>query len=104
MSDEFYRMKRLPPYVIAEVNAMRAAARAGGEDIIDLGNVSLHADAEITEEQARAAAVRTHRRLYDHIVARDISGAESLWRRHLDESMGYLLGENAAMTVSDLFD
>jgi len=37
MSDEFYRMKRLPPYVIAEVNAMRAAARAGGEDIIDLG-------------------------------------------------------------------
>lgn len=37
MSDEFYRMKRLPPYVIAEVNAMRAAARARGEDIIDLG-------------------------------------------------------------------
>jgi alanine-synthesizing transaminase len=37
MSDEFYRMKRLPPYVIAEVNAMRAQARAGGEDIIDLG-------------------------------------------------------------------
>jgi alanine-synthesizing transaminase len=37
MSDEFYRMKRLPPYVIAEVNAMRAAARASGEDIIDLG-------------------------------------------------------------------
>ncbi|OYY91172.1 MAG: aminotransferase [Sphingomonas sp. 28-66-16] len=37
MSDEFYRIKRLPPYVIAEVNAMRAQARAGGEDIIDLG-------------------------------------------------------------------
>ena len=37
-SDEpFYRMKRLPPYVIAEVNAMRHAARAAGEDIIDLG-------------------------------------------------------------------
>ena len=37
MSDEFYRIRRLPPYIIAEVNAMRAAARAGGEDIIDLG-------------------------------------------------------------------
>ena len=37
MSDEFYRIKRLPPYVIAEVNAMRAEARATGEDIIDLG-------------------------------------------------------------------
>ena len=37
MNDEFYRMKRLPPYVIAEVNGMRAAARASGRDIIDLG-------------------------------------------------------------------
>ena len=35
--DDFYRIKRLPPYVIAEVNAMRAQARAGGEDIIALG-------------------------------------------------------------------
>jgi alanine-synthesizing transaminase len=37
MDTDFYRIKRLPPYVIAEVNAMRAAARARGEDIIDLG-------------------------------------------------------------------
>jgi alanine-synthesizing transaminase len=37
MEDEFYRIKRLPPYVIAEVNGMRAAARAAGTDIIDLG-------------------------------------------------------------------
>ena len=34
---DFYRMKRLPPYVIAEVNALRAEARSRGEDIIDLG-------------------------------------------------------------------
>lgn len=33
----FYRMERLPPYVFAEVNAMKAAARARGEDIVDLG-------------------------------------------------------------------
>ncbi|MDB5663071.1 MAG: aminotransferase [Sphingomonas bacterium] len=37
MSEDFYRIRRLPPYVIAEVNAMRAAARARGDDIIDLG-------------------------------------------------------------------
>jgi alanine-synthesizing transaminase len=37
MEDEFYRIKRLPPYVIAEVNDMRAAARHAGKDIIDLG-------------------------------------------------------------------
>ncbi|MBL6952768.1 MAG: LL-diaminopimelate aminotransferase [Alphaproteobacteria bacterium] len=37
MPFEFHRIKRLPPYVFAEVNAMKAAARARGEDIIDLG-------------------------------------------------------------------
>ena len=37
MDDQFYRIRRLPPYVFAEVNAMKAAARARGEDIIDLG-------------------------------------------------------------------
>ncbi len=37
MEQEFYRIKRLPPYVFAEVNAMKARARAQGRDIIDLG-------------------------------------------------------------------
>jgi len=37
MDEQFYRMKRLPPYVIAEVNSMRHAARQEGQDIIDLG-------------------------------------------------------------------
>ena len=37
METEFYRIKRLPPYVFAEVNAMKAAARQAGEDIIDFG-------------------------------------------------------------------
>jgi alanine-synthesizing transaminase len=37
MSSEFYRLKRLPPYLFAEVNGMKAKARAAGEDIIDLG-------------------------------------------------------------------
>ncbi|MBV8971226.1 MAG: LL-diaminopimelate aminotransferase [Sphingomonadaceae bacterium] len=37
MDSDFYRIQRLPPYVFAEVNAMKAAARARGEDIVDLG-------------------------------------------------------------------
>jgi alanine-synthesizing transaminase len=36
-NQEFHRIKRLPPYVFAEVNAMKAAARASGRDIIDFG-------------------------------------------------------------------
>jgi alanine-synthesizing transaminase len=37
MADEFHRIRRLPPYVFAEVNAAKARARADGQDIIDLG-------------------------------------------------------------------
>jgi len=57
MSEEFYRMKRLPPYVIAEVNAMRAAARADGQDIIDLGmgNPDLPPPAHVIEKLCEVA-------------------------------------------------
>src|SRR6476620_10819007 len=34
---DFYRIKRLPPYVFEQVNRIKAAARANGADIIDLG-------------------------------------------------------------------
>ena len=37
MTEEFHRIRRLPPYVFAEVNKAKAAARARGSDIIDLG-------------------------------------------------------------------
>ena len=37
MDDNFYRIKRLPPYVFTAVNQMKAEARALGEDIIDFG-------------------------------------------------------------------
>lgn len=35
--EEFYRIKRLPPYVFAEVNKLKAKYREEGRDIIDLG-------------------------------------------------------------------
>src|SRR5215475_13130716 len=35
--DDFYRIKRLPPYVFTIVNDLKTKARARGEDIIDLG-------------------------------------------------------------------
>ena len=39
MSDqeEFYRIKKLPPYVFEEVNSLKARLRQEGRDIIDLG-------------------------------------------------------------------
>ncbi|MEZ5873719.1 MAG: LL-diaminopimelate aminotransferase [Hyphomicrobiales bacterium] len=37
MHSDFHRIKRLPPYVFEQVNKLKAAARARGEDIIDFG-------------------------------------------------------------------
>jgi len=34
---EFYRIQKLPPYVFAVINEMRARARAAQQDVIDLG-------------------------------------------------------------------
>jgi alanine-synthesizing transaminase len=34
---EFHKIRRLPPYVFEEVNRLKATARAGGADIVDLG-------------------------------------------------------------------
>ena len=37
MNTDFYRIKRLPPYIFEEVNRLKAQSRARGEDIIDFG-------------------------------------------------------------------
>ncbi|MBO21835.1 MAG: aminotransferase [Rhodospirillaceae bacterium] len=64
MQTQFHRIKRLPPYVFAEVNAMKAAARAAGADIIDfgMGNPDLPTPPHIVEKLAEAVQdPRTHR-------------------------------------------
>jgi alanine-synthesizing transaminase len=73
METEFHRIKRLPPYVFAEVNAMKAKARANAEDIIDLGmgNPDQPPPAHVIEKLVEAARnPRTHR----YSVSRGIPG------------------------------
>ena len=36
-TEEFYRIKKLPPYVFAVINELRDTARAAGIDIVDMG-------------------------------------------------------------------
>jgi alanine-synthesizing transaminase len=50
--EEFYRIRRLPPYVFETVNRAKAAARNQGADIIDLGmgNPDLPAPAHVIEK------------------------------------------------------
>jgi alanine-synthesizing transaminase len=50
--EEFYRIRRLPPYVFEQVNRAKAVARNAGADIIDLGmgNPDLPAPAHVIEK------------------------------------------------------
>ena len=50
--EDFYRIRRLPPYVFEQVNRSKAAARNAGADIIDLGmgNPDLPAPAHVVEK------------------------------------------------------
>jgi alanine-synthesizing transaminase len=50
--EDFYRIRRLPPYVFEQVNRAKATARNGGADIIDLGmgNPDLPAPAHVVEK------------------------------------------------------
>lgn len=63
-AETFHRIKRLPPYVFAEVNALKAEARARGEDIIDfgMGNPDQPTPPHIVEKLVEAVQdPKTHR-------------------------------------------
>lgn len=57
MTTNFHSIKRLPPYVFEEVNRIKAAARARGADIVDLGmgNPDLAAPAHVVAKLAETA-------------------------------------------------
>jgi alanine-synthesizing transaminase len=64
MQHDFHRIKRLPPYVFAEVNRIKAEARTAGKDIIDfgMGNPDLPTPRHIVDKMVETVAnPRTHR-------------------------------------------
>ncbi|MEM6933154.1 MAG: LL-diaminopimelate aminotransferase [Pseudomonadota bacterium] len=71
--DEFYRIKRLPPYVFAEVNRLKAEYRAEGRDIIDfgMGNPDIDTPSHIVEKMIETVRKpKTHR----YSASRGIAG------------------------------
>ena len=73
MLEEFYRIKRLPPYVFAEVNRLKANYRSKGIDIIDfgMGNPDMDTPNHIAEKPVETVLKpRTHR----YSSSKDING------------------------------
>jgi alanine-synthesizing transaminase len=87
MDQTFHRIKRLPPYVFAEVNAMKAKARAAGEDVIDfgMGNPDSPTPQHIVDKLVEAVAdPRTHR----YSASRGIPGLRRAQAAYYDRRFG----------------
>ena len=84
---DFHRIRQLPPYVFAEVNQLKALARAAGEDIIDfgMGNPDSGTPAHIVEKLIESAQdPRAHR----YSTSRGIPGLRRAVAAYYDRRFG----------------
>lgn len=88
--DDYYKIKRLPPYVFEEVNKLKARMRARGEDIIDfgMGNPDLPVPEHIVEKLVETARKpRTNR----YSSSRGIPGLRRAMAGYYDRRFGVKL-------------
>ncbi len=87
---EFHKTKRLPPYVFEQVNRLKAAARARGADIIDLGmgNPDLPTPRHIVDKLVETISdPRTHR----YSTSRGIPGLRRAQAAYYERRFGVRL-------------
>jgi alanine-synthesizing transaminase len=98
-NNRFERIERLPPYVFAEVNAMKASARAMGEDVIDLGmgNPDMP-PAEHIIEKLRETALNP--RVHGYSTSRGIPGLRKAKAAYYQRRFGVELDPEKEIVVS----
>ncbi|WP_374764293.1 LL-diaminopimelate aminotransferase [Yunchengibacter salinarum] len=99
MENEFYRIKRLPPYVFAEVNQMRHEARQAGADIIDLGmgNPDLPTPQHIVDKLKEAVDdPKTHR----YSQSKGIPGLRKAQAAYYERRFGVTLDPDREVIVT----
>ncbi len=99
MHTEFHRIKRLPSYVFAEVNAMKAKHRAAGMDIIDLGmgNPDLPTPQHIIDKLCEVAQdPKAHR----YSASQGIKGLRKAFVAYYERRFGVSLDMNKEVCVT----
>jgi alanine-synthesizing transaminase len=99
MNEEFHRIKRLPPYVFAEVNRLKAAARARGADIIDLGmgNPDMPTPQHIVDKLVETVSKpRTHR----YSASKGIPGLRKAQAGYYDRRFGVKLNPETEVVAT----
>jgi alanine-synthesizing transaminase len=87
MGEGFYRLKRLPPYVFAQVQALKLEARHRGEDIIDfgMGNPDQPTPSHIVDKLIEAAKkARNHRYSASRGITKLRHGIADWYKRNYD--------------------
>jgi alanine-synthesizing transaminase len=96
---DFHRIKRLPPYVFEQVNRIKAAARAGGADIVDLGmgNPDLPAPRHVVEKLVETAGKpRTDR----YSASRGIPGLRRAQAHYYERRFGVKLNPDTQVVAT----
>ena len=99
MSEEFHRIRRLPPYVFEHINPIKAKARAEGVDIIDLGmgNPDLPTPTHIVEKLKETVKdPRTHR----YSTSRGIPGLRKAQASYYGRRFGVKLDPNTQVVAT----
>ena len=99
MSEEFHRIKRLPPYVFEQVNKLKAAARARGDDIIDfgMGNPDLPTPGHIVEKMIETIGKpRTNR----YSASRGIPGLRRAQAAYYERRFGVKLNPDTQVVAT----
>ena len=99
MSEEFHKIRRLPPYVFEQVNRLKAAARAGGADIIDLGmgNPDLPTPQSVVDKLCEVVQdPRTHR----YSSSRGIPGLRKAQAKYYERRFGVKLDPNTQVIAT----
>src|SRR6187549_3711823 len=97
--EDFYRIRRLPPYVFEEVNKAKANARNAGADIIDLGmgNPDLPAPTHVIEKLKDALGKpRTDR----YSSSRGIPGLRRAQAAYYDRRFGVKLNPDTQIVTT----
>jgi alanine-synthesizing transaminase len=97
--EEFYRIRRLPPYVFEQVNRAKAAARNAGADIIDLGmgNPDLPAPPHVVEKlKETVGKARTDR----YSASRGIPGLRRAQAAYYERRFGVKLNPETQIVTT----
>lgn len=97
--EEFHKVKRLPVYVFEHVNKIKAKARAGGADIIDLGmgNPDLPTPQHIVDKLVETVAnPRTHR----YSTSRGIPGLRKAQAGYYERRFGVKLNPDTQIVAT----